>query len=234
MSGIKGSLRTVVWLLPASRPKNRLLTMLGHPVHPTATARSNLVRHVAVVSMGAHSRIARWNLIRNLRLLTIADHATVGRFNVISAHPVFARLYPDGASLSVAEHAYVTSRHHLDCSGSIAVGAYASIAGHSSTVLTHSIDLRKDVQSAYPVVIGERSFIGAGCTILGGAELPAHSVLGAGSVLTRSSKRREPGLWAGSPATNRGPVDGEWFRRTKTGTNRVFIPATGETVDDAF
>lgn len=234
MSGLKSSMLTLVWLLPASRPKNRMLCALGHPVHPTATARSNLVRHVAVISLGAHSRIARWNLIRNLRLLEIAAHATVGRLNVISAHPVFARLYPDGASLTVAEHAYVTSRHHLDCSGSITVGAFASIAGHSSSVLTHSIDLRKDVQSAYPVVIGERSFVGAGCTILGGAELPPRSVLGAGSVLTRSGSPREPGLWAGAPATNRGPVDGRWFGRLKTGTNRVYIPATGETVDEAF
>lgn len=234
MSRIADSLRSLVWLLPASRTKNRLLTRLGHPVDATATARCNLVRHVTLISLGPHSRIARWNVIKDLRSLTVADYATVGRLNVISAHPIYARLYPDGASLAVGEHAFITSHHHLDCSGSVTVEAFTSIAGRGTTVLTHSIDLRTDVQSAYPVVIGERSFVGTGCTILGGAVLPPRSVLGAGSVLPRSSHVREPGLWAGAPAQRRGDVSGEWFARTKTGTNRVYIPATGETVEDAF
>lgn len=234
MSRIRSRLRTLAWLLPAGRGKNRLLTALGHPVHPTAIARPNLVRHVGKIWMGPHSRIAAWNVIKDLRVLTVSEHATIGRMNVISAHPVFARLYPDGARLVLRKHAYVTSGHRLDCSGGVTLGEYASIAGHGSTVLTHSIDLRADAQTAYPASIGERSFVGTGCTILGGAQLPRDSVLGAGSVLTRSRSAREPGLWAGVPAARRGDVAGEWFLREQTGTNRVFVPATGETVENAF
>lgn len=234
MNAIRKRALTIVWLVPASRLKNRMLTMLGHPVDPSATARANFVRGVGVVSLGAQSRIGAWNVIKNLHALTIGDHATIGRLNVISTHPVFTRLYRDGARLSVADHASITSRHHLDCSGTITIESYACMAGRSSLILTHSIDLRIDAQSAYPVVIGARSFTGAGCTILGGATLPPNSVLGAGSVLTRSKREREPGLWAGVPASHRGPVSGEWFTRDRTSTRRVHIPATGQTIEDAF
>lgn len=234
MSVITEAARTLVWLLPACRPKNRLLTALGHPVHPTAIARSNLVRRVGVVSLGPGSRIARWNLIKNMRAVRLGADATIGRYNVITAHPVFTRLLPGGGSLTLDVHSYVTSRHSLDCSGSVSVGPFASLAGHGSTVLTHSIDLRRDAQTALPVVIGERSFIGTNCILLGGAVFPPRSVLGAGSLLTRSKTEREPGLWAGVPATRRGDADGAWFNRKVTGTRRVYVPTTDETVEDAF
>ena len=70
--------------------------------------------------------------------------------------------------------------------------------------------------------------------MLGGAVLPERSVLGAGSVLTKTRDVAESGLWAGVPATLRGPIDGKWFSRTATGTTTVYIPATGETVENAI
>lgn len=234
MNQFKKAAQALVWLGPASRLKNWMLRGLGHHIHPTAIARSCLVINVSHFSMAAGSRIGRWNAIKNLLELSLETEATIGRFNTITANGVFARLYRDGARLTLAEHSYVTSRHRLDCSGSVHVGAFASVAGHSTTILTHSIDLRRDAQAAYPVIIGERSFLGTNCTLLGGAEMPPHSVLGAGSVLTRTRGQREPGLWAGVPATHRGPTAGLWFTRSVTGTRRVYIPATGETVENAF
>lgn len=234
MNRLKTATQSLVWLGPASRIKNWMLRRLGHRIHPSAIARSCLVINVRAFSMAPESRVGRWNAFKNLHEVSVGTSATIGRFNTITANQVFARLYRDGARLTLAAHSYVTSRHRLDCSGSIRIGAYASVAGHSTTILTHSIDLRRDAQAAYPVTIGERSFLGTSCTLLGGAEMPADSVLGAGSVLTRSRNPREPGLWAGVPATHRGPAEGSWFTRSVTGTRRVYIPATGETVEDAF
>lgn len=234
MKRVRVGAQALVWLFPASRLKNWLLRRLGHRVHPAAIARSCLVINVTQFSMAAGSRVGRWNAIKNLYEVSLGAEATIGRFNTITANQVFARLYRDGARLTLAAHSYVTSRHRLDCSGSVHIGEYASVAGHSTTILTHSIDLRRDAQAAYPVIIGERSFLGTSCVLLGGAEMPADSVLGAGSVLTRSREKRAPGLWAGVPATHRGPTDGSWFTRSVTGTRRVYIPATDETVEDAF
>lgn len=226
--------RTAVWMLPPGSRKNRMLRRLGDDIHPTAVLHPNLVRNVDRVSVGAGARIGLGNVIKQLRELTLGPGATIGRYNLISAHPVYRRLLPGGARLELAERAAVTSRHTLDCAGSVTVHEGAMIAGHSSTVLTHSIDLKRDAQTAYPVEIGAYSFVGAHCLMLGGAKLPHHSVLAAGSVLPRLKGEPEPGLWAGVPATRRGDTGGAWFSRKTTGTRRVFIPATGETIEDAF
>jgi acetyltransferase-like isoleucine patch superfamily enzyme len=167
----------------------------------------------------------RWNLIKNMRAVNIGAGASIGQLNVISSHPVYKRLYPEGAELTLEPHSKITSRHQLDCSGSVLMGEYSSMAGHQTRVLSHSVDVRHDVQVAHPITIGARSFVGARCLLLGGSILPERSVLGAGSVLTKTQDIRPPGLWAGVPATLRGPVDGKWFSRTATGTTSVFIPA---------
>lgn len=234
MSGVRDGLRTLTWLLPASPVKNALLRALGHRIHPTAIARSSVVLDVDMISMAPNSRIGRWNAIKGMKSIRLDESASIGRLNVITAHPVFGRLYAQGARLSLGSHSFITSRHRLDCSGSVNVGPYAGVAGHGSSILTHSIDLAKDAQAAYPVVIGSRSFVGTGCLLLGGAEMPENSVLAGGSVLPRSSKPREPGLWAGVPARHRGEVSGNWFTRTATSTRRVFVPDTGQIVEDAF
>lgn len=231
---VKEVLRMIVWLAPSSSAKNRILCRLGDEIAATAVARSNLVSRVTTIRMATGSRIGRFNLLKNLRLVEIGEGSSIGRLNVISSHPVYKKLYPDGAALVIGSHTFITSRHQLDCSGSISLGDYSAIAGHETKILTHSIDVAKDVQVAYAVEIGSRSFVGARCLVLGGAQLPSHSVLAAGSVLTRSRRARQPGLWAGVPAKHRGEVSGEWFSRAQTGTSRVYIPATGETVENAI
>lgn len=234
MNRLRAVIIALAWILPASPVKNRLLRRLGHAVHPSAVARSNIVLKVTRITMGPGSRIGRWNVIKDLRLVSIGERASVGRLNVISAHPVYKRLYPDGASLVAKSNSFITSRHQLDCSGSITLGSFSTIAGHETKILSHSIDVREDVQVAHPVVIGDRSFVGARCLILGGASLPSHSVLAAGSVLARSKSVSESGLYAGVPAKFRGPVGGKWFSRSTTGTSRVYIPATDTIVEDAL
>ncbi|MFU8946824.1 acyltransferase [Mycetocola zhadangensis] len=114
------------------------------------------------------------------------------------------------------------------------IGAYAAFAGHDSRVLSHSVDLARDAQVAYPVIIGERSFVGTRSLLLGGAVLPPRSILAAGSVLTRRADVGEPGLWAGAPAKFKGPVNGAWFTRSRMSTSRVYVPETDQTVEDAI
>jgi len=231
---VKTTIRTAVWMLPPGRGKNRMLNRLGDQIDPTAVLYPNLVRNVDRVVVGPRARIGLGNVIKQLRVLSLGPGATIGRYNLISAHPVYRRLLPGGARLELAERGAVTSRHTLDCAGSVKVHEGAMIAGHSSTVLTHSIDLERDAQTAYPVEVGAYSFVGAHCLMLGGARLPDHSVLAAGSVLPRVKGEPEPGLWAGVPARRRGDTDGAWFSRPTTGTRRVFIPSTGEVIENAF
>ncbi|PWC07748.1 acyltransferase [Mycetocola zhujimingii] len=223
-----------VWLLPAGPVKNRLLRRLGHQIDPGARARSNFVWGVDSFVMEPGSRIGKWNLIKHMSTVSVGSGASIGRLNVISSHPVYVRLYPVGARLDLGSRAKITSRHQLDCSGGLRVGELSSIAGHDTRVLSHSVDLARDAQVAYPIVIGERSFVGARCLLLGGAVLPARSVLAAGSVLPHLKGHPAAGLWAGVPAEYKRPVSGEWFDRETTSTSRVFIPDTDTTVENAL
>jgi len=227
-------LRALPWLLPASEHKNALLRLQGHEVHDRARVQASLVWRVDHVVLAEGSRLGRGNVIKDLREVNLGFRASVGRFNVLSSHPVYKRLYSGGASLHLAEHAKVTSRHHLDCAGSIVIGPFASVAGSGTSLMTHSVDLRRDAQVAWPIVINDYCFVGTRCTLLGGSVLPARSVLAAGSVLNRSSGPGESGLWSGVPAAYRRPVDGAWFRRTEAHTRRVYVPTTDTIVENAF
>jgi acetyltransferase-like isoleucine patch superfamily enzyme len=226
--------RAVAWLLPSSPTKNALLRRLGHPVHPTAVAHPCLVWGVDRVELEAGSSIGTGNLLKHVRRVALGEDAAMGRYNVVSAHPVYRRLLPGGSEVVLETGAKVTSRHHLDGSGGVRMGAYASLAGHGTLVLTHSVDLRVDAQTARPATVGHHAFVGARCILLGGSVLPERSVLGAGSVLTRSRTAGQPGLWAGSPATRRGDVAGAWFERTTTHTRRILVPETGDIIERAF
>ncbi|QLD12319.1 acyltransferase [Microbacterium oleivorans] len=223
---VRDLLLLALWLLPASQVKNALLRRAGHRVHPAARARSSIVWRVRSFELGPRASFGSANVVKNMSRISLGADAMIGRWNLMSSHPLFVRHLPGGGSLILGDHAKITSRHQLDCSGSVTLGAFASIAGHQSRVMSHSVDLTRNAQAAFPVVIGERSFVGTRVLILGGAMLPPRSVLGAGSVLTRSRPDPEPGLWAGVPARHRGAVSGAWFDRDETSTHDLWIPET--------
>jgi acetyltransferase-like isoleucine patch superfamily enzyme len=116
----------------------------------------------------------------------------------------------------VERHAGISSRHLIDCTARVRIGAFATIGGFRSQLLTHSIDFAANRQAAEPIDIGEYSFTGTNSVMLGGSVLPHHCVLGAQSLLNR--KWEEPyRLYAGVPAK---PVkelspELEYFRRTE-------------------
>lgn len=221
---VKNLLRTAVWILPPSAAKNVMLRRLGHAVHPRARAGSNLVWKVDSFELAADSRIGKWNVVKNMRRVKIGPHAMIGRMNLISAHPVYVRVLPDGGVLDVGPHAKIMSRHQLDCSACVTIGEFSSLAGTESRVLTHSVDLTINAQTAEPVRVGERAFVASRALLLGGARLPDRSVLAAGGVLARAKDDDPPsGLYAGVPARWAREVSGAWFGRSEGETRRVVI-----------
>lgn len=74
----------------------------------------------------------------------------------------------------------------------------------------HYLDRIKEVDlsiKSAPVVIKEGAFIGGHSIILKGVTVGKYSVIGAGSVVTKSVPDGE--IWAGNPAKKIGVVDGE-------------------------
>lgn len=237
MAFVVDVLRMLLWLMPACRVKNFVLSMLGHYVHATATVSSNLVWKVRQFRVAKDAVLGRCNVFKNMTRVSLEEDCYLGSWNLISSHPAFVAYFPTGAFLTLNRGAIVTSRHSLDCSGGVVIGAFSYLAGHHTVVLSHGIDLKKDAQTAYPVEIGEYSFVSTNCVLLGGSALPAKSVLAAGAVLPAIRKTQEAfssGLWAGVPATWKKEIEGKWFSRNKAHTRRLYVPESDQVFEDVI
>jgi acetyltransferase-like isoleucine patch superfamily enzyme len=170
------------------------------------------------IQLDQNSSIGHFSVIRNLDALVLEKDARIGTFNWIfgargARH--FASRPERTSVLVLREGASVTSRHILDCTDRIDIGAFSTVAGFRSQVLTHSIDVISNRQECSPVVIGPYSFIGSGAVLLKGARFPARAVLAAGSVYSgRSGEEHQ--IYSGVPAkpVKRLPEDAVYMRRT--------------------
>jgi acetyltransferase-like isoleucine patch superfamily enzyme len=166
------------------------------------------------------SRIDHLTVAIHLDRMELGAFATIGRGNWITGFPKgdttpHFRHQPDrDPALVMGEHSAITKSHHIDCTARIDIGAFTTIAGYQSQLLTHSIDVLENRQNATPIRVGHHCFVGTRCVMLGGAVLPDYSVLGAASLLNRSLE--EPfALYAGSPAklVKELPKDAGYFHR---------------------
>ena len=144
----------------------------------------------------------------------------MGAFNWITAFPSGTgsrhfELDPQRIpQLIVERHAAITSRHLIDCTDEVRIGAFSTFAGFRSQILTHSIDLKQSRQRCKPVRIGHHCFVGTGCVLLGGSELPNGSVLGASSLLNQ--RHETPNyMYDGVPEKPLMPItpEGKYFSR---------------------
>lgn len=175
--------------------------LLSAKVDPTANLGICFI-DTKTLHMGPRSRLGHFNIIRNIEHLVLEDDAILGTFNWVfgaNGTPHFQQEKSRKSALFLRQGSSVTSRHILDCTDTIDIGRFATVAGYRSQFLTHSIDITHNRQSCAPITIGEHSFIGTGTILLKGSVFPAASVLAAGSVY---SKRDQPDftLYSGVPA----------------------------------
>jgi acetyltransferase-like isoleucine patch superfamily enzyme len=212
----RAAVTVTVGLLPKSKLKNWILRRLGHSVHSSASVGSVILWNVANISLGDGARLSSMSVFKDLRHLSVSEHSTIGAWNWISAAVEFAGTVPLHAQLVLYPHSAITSRHYIDCSGGVTVGAFATVAGQRTTILSHEIDFANNKQQAGEVIIGEYAFVSTNCVLLKGSNLPARSVLAAGGVLGRRTVRtdlEEQGLWGGVPAKWIRSLEGEYFSR---------------------
>ncbi|HYJ04282.1 MAG TPA: hypothetical protein VEX43_04070 [Chthoniobacterales bacterium] len=205
-------------LLPWGMRRSFLEKQFGYSIHPDSRIGLAWIFPRCLV-MEEGSRIGHLTLCKNIDLLHLGAHAIVGQLNWITGFPSGASRHfahqPDRRpELIIETHAGISSRHLIDCTARVRIGAFATIGGFRSQLLTHSIDFEAGRQTAEPIEIGEYSFTGTNSVILGGSILPHHSVLGAQSLLNK--KWDEPyRLYAGVPAKPLKELspEMEYFRR---------------------
>jgi serine acetyltransferase len=217
---MKTLLRFVSLLLPWSLRRSFLEKQFGYSIHPSSRIGFAWIFPQRLV-MEEGARIGHLTLCKNIDLLHLGAHSIVGQLNWITGFPSgpgrhFAHQPDRCPELIVEKHAGISSRHLIDCTARVRIGAFATIGGFRSQLLTHTIDFAAGRQTAEPIEIGEYCFTGTNSVMLGGSALPHHSVLGAQSLLNK--KWDEPyRLYAGVPAK---PVkelspELEYFRRAE-------------------
>ncbi|WP_242693359.1 acyltransferase [Sabulibacter ruber] len=173
--------------------------------------------------MGSGAHIDHFTVAINLDCIEMKEDTTIGRSNWITGFPTqtqsqhFHHKENRRAELKLHTGAAITKNHHIDCTDLITIGAFATVAGYDSQLLTHSIDVVKNRQDCAPITIGDYAFVGTNVVILGGATLPAYSVLGAKSLLNKKH-REEWMLYGGVPAKaiNEIPSRAKYFTRTES------------------
>jgi acetyltransferase-like isoleucine patch superfamily enzyme len=210
------------WIVLLPWPLKRLLLQWLFRYKLAPTARIGLAWiFPAQLEMADHASIDHLCVAIHLDRIQLDRDSHIGRANwitglstkVLSRH--FRHLSERSSKLHLCESARVTKNHHLDCSDSITIGPFTTVAGYGSQFLTHSIDLQHNRQHCAPIHIGGHCFVGTNVVVLGGSVLPSHSVLGACSLLNRP--QTQPwSLYAGQPAQLKKAIDPEaaYFSRS--------------------
>lgn len=163
--------------------------------------------NVGFCDIGPGCRIGALTVINGLDFLVLDDHSRIGNLNWISSHRLLSSdeckntdfKDVDKSCLVLGTHSAITNRHYIDCSSLISVGAFTTVAGVRSVLLTHSIDVYRSVQDSKPIRIGKYCFVGTSNTILGGAVISDNIIIAAGSVVVGECLQSSS-VYAGVPS----------------------------------
>jgi len=216
---MKFLLRLMVVLLPWILRRHVLRVVYGYRIHPTARIGWSWVFPERLI-LEEGARIGHLNAVIRLHRLELGRGAMIGRSNWITGFPRgasrhFAHLPNRDPSLVMGAQSAVTKQHFLDCTERITIGAFTTVGGQGSQIMTHEIDLQGNRQDAAPITLGEYCFVGTAVVILSGAQLPSKSVLGAKALLNKTYTA-SGWLYAGVPAhpIHALPADAAYFQRT--------------------
>lgn len=168
-----------------------LIQFFKYEIHPSARIGLSWIYPKKLI-MSSNSSIGHFNVAVHLEILKIEQHSTIVRGNWITGFPSNSNSLhfshqPDRISqLLIGEHSAITKNHHIDCTNTVQIGSFVTIAGYASQFLSHSINIELNIQDSRPITIGDYCFVGTASTILGGANLPSYSVLGANSLLNKA------------------------------------------------
>lgn len=197
-------LKILLLFLPWKLKRLILVRKYGYKIHPTAHIGLSFV-YPKYLEMAEGATIDHFNVAIHLDKIVIGKNSSIGRNNWITGFPVgtkslfFAHDVSRKSELIIGRESAITKNHHIDCTNYIHIGDFVTIAGYNSQFLTHSIDVYQSRQDSHPIEIGDYCFVSTGVKILGGAVLPAFSILGAGSVLNKVYVDTWT-LYAGMPA----------------------------------
>lgn len=217
---MKFILKCFVIIMPWKLKRWLLIHVYHYQIHPTARIGLSYIYPKHLV-MDEGAAIGHFNVAIHIDRITLKKNASIARSNWITGFPTgtmslhFSHDVSRKSELVIGKESAITKNHHIDCTNSICIGDYVTIAGYRSQFLTHSINIYENRQDSHPITIGDYCFVSTGVIVLGGSSLPAYSVLAAGAVLNKSFTD-EYKLYAGVPAKPVKEINKEamYFNRT--------------------
>lgn len=193
-------------LLPSGRFKRFLLRkVLGWDIDSSARVAPCVFLGVKHISLSAGSGLAAFSVYRDLELLALGTNSGIGHWNYVTAARELRTDVLDAtpdtcpATLELGHNAVITSRHYIDCSGGVSVGAFAVLAGVRSTVISHEVDIVRSAQSIASVRIGSHCFVASNVLLTPGSRTPDKSFIAMGALVAGDLVKPEM-LYAGVPA----------------------------------
>jgi acetyltransferase-like isoleucine patch superfamily enzyme len=200
----------LVFALPPSRMKNRVLSWLGHEIHPTAVIGMCLVKRVGRFELAQGVRIGHFNTFGGLHKVQMGRDSRIVMYNSIlgtSGLEKDAEPHPDRMTLRMGASSHIISSHYLDCGGGIVLHDNAWLTGIRSTVLTHAFDPREGGVVLQPVVLETGAVVATSCTMLPGTVIGAGALLAAGSTTWTGQELAAGFLHGGVPARRLAPIE---------------------------
>ena len=194
-----------------------LVNKMGHSISPGAKvgfsfiacrelkmAKNTRIGHlnfikVLTVAMHENAHIGTRNVMRGPIDIDLADTGVIGNRNIISRAPLGVTSGP--ACLRLGALSKITADHTVDCTRSVILGDYTTLAGKGSQIWTHGYVHEESGAGRYrvdgAVTLGNNVYIGTRALITGGVTIADHASVGAGVVVTRDLD--EPGFYVSAP-----------------------------------
>lgn len=217
---LKVFLQVCLWVFPWPVRRFIYKKVFGFKLAPGAYIGRSIVL-AKYVELGRMSAIRNLNVIKNIDEVILGDYSYLLNFNWITGTPsndckYFKHVQNRRCCIQIGSHSSITSRHFIDCTGGVYVGRFTTVGGGQSQFLTHFIDPYECRQTCKSIKIGDYCFVGTKVLILPGGQLPDYSILGGGSVLTKSFDEKRM-LYAGNPALAKKSLEGldvKYFSRS--------------------
>lgn len=201
----------IVGLLPPSGIKNILLRQMGWEIGANVQIGPSLFIRLDQASLADGAKIGAFNVIRSLAKIELGSSARLGQWNWISAATPLRDAGAPGC-LTIGAHSAITSRHYIDASGGVHIGAFSTIAGVRSTMITHGISWKSSRQTFKGVTIGDYCLISSNVSITPGTLIESRVVVGMGA--TVAGVLKEGSLYVTERATLvKSSLTGEYFVR---------------------
>ena len=200
---MRQALTTLVFLLPPSALKIRLLNRLGHRIHPKAQLGICLVRHVERFDLAEGVLIGHFNFFHNMALVQMGRGSRIFFFNQILGGSGFepgAEPTPLQRTLQMGAHSHIISQHYVDCGAGVTMADECWITGMRSTVLTHSFDPHNGGIVLEPITLERGAIVATCCTLLPGTVVGEGALLAAGSTTWTGQQVKASSLSGGVPA----------------------------------